>query len=197
MIVDKKLIRLACTNSLFKGVPENELRSFIKPKNFFTVEDGKIIYSPDNETKEIYLIVEGEVKIKFSEARKVEHKFILDFFGEGEILKESNRVSSAVVNKNSILYKITTEELKLLTNQKPVIMSNLNKEENIAQEEYKNFILPDTQEQNAFDFTDGVIDATETIPFHEEEVANELSDEDLNAILEEQMNKRNTNIKFK
>jgi CRP-like cAMP-binding protein len=194
MIVDKELIRLAGTNSLFKNLSENEVKSIIKPKNFYSAAEGKIIYAPGNEASEIYLIVEGEVKIKFSETRKVEHKIILDFFGEEEIMKNSQRISSAVVNKSSILYKIATEELKYITERLPVIQRNLSKEVNNAHNEDKNYLQPDATHHNTFDFANGVIDdSIETINFKEEERTVELSDEDLNTILEEKLNKKNMN----
>jgi hypothetical protein len=48
------------TNSLPKGIPESEW--FASTEEFCFVEEGEIIYSPDDETKEMYLIVEERKK---------------------------------------------------------------------------------------------------------------------------------------
>jgi len=65
MIVDEQLFRLLKTNTLFRGVSLTILKPYFKPKNFFQVKDGEIIYNNDSDATELYLVVEGEVKLKF------------------------------------------------------------------------------------------------------------------------------------
>ena len=84
MIVDGERIRLLKTNGLFKGIPESTLKPYMKPKYFFEVKEGEIIYVCGDETSELFLIVEGEVKIKSSGTGSVRHKYLSDFFGEEE-----------------------------------------------------------------------------------------------------------------
>ena len=59
MIVDGERIRLLKTNSLFKGISETILKPYLKPKYFFEVKEGEIIYTAGDGTTELFLIVEG------------------------------------------------------------------------------------------------------------------------------------------
>jgi CRP-like cAMP-binding protein len=79
------------------------------------VKEGEIIYVCGDETSELFLIVEGEVKIKFSSSGNVNHKYLSDFFGEDEILNSSERISSAIANTDCILFRISSTELKQLS----------------------------------------------------------------------------------
>jgi len=127
MIVNQELVKMVGSNTLFKGIPKEFLKNNIKPKNYFGVKEGTIIYTKGDESTELYLIVEGEVKIKFCEKNKVEHRFITDFFGENELLNKDKRASHAVANHDSILYTINSEELHNLIQQQSKISENLNK----------------------------------------------------------------------
>ena len=128
MIVDGERIRLLKTNGLFKGISESFIKPYLKPKHFFEVKEGEILYVCGDETNELYLIVEGEVKIKFScnGESNVKHKYLSDFFGEDEILNGSERISSAVANADCILFRISTSELKQLSSSNKKITDNLN-----------------------------------------------------------------------
>lgn len=134
-------LKLVQPNSLFGSVQESSLKSFIKPKNFFTVKEGTLIYSFDDEAKNIYLVIEGEVKIKFCDKRGIIYKCIFDFFGEKEILEKTNRVSFAIANKDCKLYRIEAEELSSLSKDNNI---KLNKVFNANCEE-----LPECLEQLA------------------------------------------------
>ena len=130
MIVNQELVKMVGSNTLFKGISKEFLKTFIRPKNYFGVKEGTIIYNRGDESTDLYLIVEGEVKIKFCDSNKVEYRFITDFFGENEILNNSERTSYAVANHDCILYSIKAEELKSLSNQQRIIETNLNKKNN-------------------------------------------------------------------
>jgi CRP-like cAMP-binding protein len=127
MIVNQELIKMVSANTLFKGVSKDFLKSFIRPKNYYGVKEGTIIFSKEDESTNLYLIVEGEVKIKFCDKNKVEHRYITDFFGEEEILKKVKRESHAVANNDCILYSIKAEELESLTQLHGIIGNNLSK----------------------------------------------------------------------
>ncbi len=130
MIVNQELVKMVGSNTLFKGISKEFLKSIIKPKNYFGVKEGTIIYSKGDESTDLYLIVEGEVKIKFCGENKVEHRFITDFFGEDELFSKVKRSSHAVANHDSILYTINSEELQNLIHQHSKIEENLNKNNN-------------------------------------------------------------------
>ncbi|MGB5530933.1 MAG: cyclic nucleotide-binding domain-containing protein [Ignavibacteriaceae bacterium] len=127
MIVDQDLLKLVKTNEMFKAVPESFLKSFIKPKNFVFVKEGTLIYSFDDESSDFYLIVEGEVKMKFCDQNNIERRYLLDFFGEKEILDGSNRASFVIAEKDCTLYKIDAETFKDLMTNNQTIADNVNK----------------------------------------------------------------------
>ena len=129
MIVNQELVKMVGSNTLFKGIPKDFLKTVIKPKNYFGVKEGTIIYTKGDESTDLYLIVEGEVKIKFCDKNKIKHRFITDFFGEDELLNKDKRASHAVANHDSILYTINSEELNNLIQQQSKISENLNKKD--------------------------------------------------------------------
>lgn len=132
MMLNQNYLKLVQPNLLFNSVSESFLKTFIKPKNFFAAKEGTIIYSFDDEAKDIYLVIEGEVKIKFCDNRSIIYKTFSDFFGEKEILEKTNRVSFAIANKDCKLYRIEAEELSSLCKDKTVALNkvfNENREE--------------------------------------------------------------------
>ncbi len=150
MIVDKDLQIMATSNSLFNGVSKEQIRSFIKSKNFFQVEDGHILFTKEEPANEIYLVIEGEIKIKYSDRKKIEYKYITDFFGEEAIKKQQNRQATAVANKTSVLYKITSDELNNFVNEITKVKENLLSKNsditNILIDE--NHVIPDDLTKN-------------------------------------------------
>jgi CRP-like cAMP-binding protein len=155
MIVDGERVRLLGTNSLFKGVSKSFLKPFLKPKYFSEVKEGEIIYVCGDEASEIFLIVEGEVKIKFScndndndnengngnGNVNVKHKYLSDFFGEDEILNGCERTSSAVANTDCVLFKMNSAELKQLSSSDKKITDNL-KGKDVVEDEVNNDMNP-------------------------------------------------------
>lgn len=141
MIVDQDLLRLVKTNEMFKAIPESFLKSFIKPKNFLFVKEGTLIYSFDDESSDFYLIVEGEVKIKFCDQSDIERRYLLNFFGEKEILDGSKRSSFVIADKDCTLYKIDAETFKDLVANNQTIADNLNRVEKVESEDLKTVSL--------------------------------------------------------
>ncbi len=125
MMLNQNYLKLVQPNSLFISVSESFLKSFIKPKNFFTAKEGTLIYSFDDEAKDIYLVIEGEVKIKFCDNRSIMYKYSSDIFGEKEILEKTKRVSFAIANKDCKLYRIEAEELDSLSKDNNVILNKV------------------------------------------------------------------------
>ena len=132
MMLNQNYLKLIQPNSLFSSVSESYLKSFIKTKNFVTAKEGTLVYSFDDQAKDIYLVIEGEVKIKFCDNRSIIYKTFSDFFGEKEILDKTNRVSFAIANKDCKLYRIEAEELNSLSKDNNVTLNkvfNENREE--------------------------------------------------------------------
>lgn len=139
MIVDQDQLKLLKRNSLFNSVNQSFVDSFIKPKNFLTVKEGTLLYSCEDDSTEMYLIAEGEVKIKFCDQRNIEFRFLLDFFGEKEIMDKTKRVSFAIANKECILYKISEEEINSVISSYDIILNNLMK---VIPEEQMDYLEP-------------------------------------------------------
>jgi len=125
MIVDVHLIKLLTRNVLFHSVNQSFVDTFINVKNFFVAKEGTLLYSYTDDSTSVFLIVEGEVKIKFPDG--IKYKYLLDFFGEKEILDNSPRKSCAITNKECILYRISCDELNSLILDYPIIQNNFKK----------------------------------------------------------------------
>ena len=197
MLVNKESLKLLYENVLFKGASKNFLKSFLKPKNFIKVTDGEIIYNGGEETSEVFLIVEGEVKIKYCIDRTIEYKILFDFFGEAEILAKSKRNSSAVANSECVLYKMSIAELKLLSAGERTINDNLHKKDGDEISRSSESVTPDlgtfidpgdnTEEADILDFDQ----------MQEEEIFEALSDEELDTIVERQKSRHELDDAFK
>jgi CRP-like cAMP-binding protein len=153
MIVDQEQLRFLKRNTLFKGASKTYLNLIIKPKNYFKVKEGEVIYSCGEEAFGLYLILMGEIKIKFCNERKKEHRFnrryLTDFFGESEVLDESKRNSSAVADKDCILYKISSTELKSLISVNQTLYNNLKKKEKIENDEFQEIVKLTPEDLNS------------------------------------------------
>ncbi|MCW9096464.1 MAG: hypothetical protein OQJ93_03665, partial [Ignavibacteriaceae bacterium] len=72
-------------NKLFYGVNESARTSFFDQKEIKEAKEGALIYRTGNESNAIYLIIRGEVRIKFSTNNYFINRMFNDFFGEKEI----------------------------------------------------------------------------------------------------------------
>ena len=125
MFENLKLKRFATLNTLFKGMEKPQIKQIIKSKNLKIFEEGTLIYKQNDDSTNLYLITDGEVKLKYCDGHKGEMKFLLDFFGEKEIIENTKRNSVAVAEKKCVLYEIPLKELKSLIQQTPCIRKNL------------------------------------------------------------------------
>ena len=105
-------------NALFKEVSDTNINFNFNPKDFIEIGEGEIIYQSGDSSDYVYLVIEGEIKLKISGGSS--SSFILrksnnDFFGEKEVQENSVRKSSAVADKNSLLYIIRKIDLNSMT----------------------------------------------------------------------------------
>ena len=101
-MAQNKLFDLIKTNRLFSRISVSDLKLNASTKDFHSFQDGDIIFQTGDSADTIYLLVEGEVKIKHAQAvdgQRVFEKAKDDFFGETEFLAQAPRTSSAVANK--------------------------------------------------------------------------------------------------
>src|SRR3972149_5622031 len=117
------------TNLLFKDVDQSIISSIFDSKNFRAEKEGELIFQAGAERKWLYLVLEGQIKLKFygtmggiSPFKKGKNEFL----GEQEILEGTTRISSAVVDTDCILYLISKEALLDLTSKYKIILRNLS-----------------------------------------------------------------------
>ncbi|MGB5531185.1 MAG: GAF domain-containing protein [Ignavibacteriaceae bacterium] len=120
-------IRDIKNNKLFTGVNESVLNSFFDPKEIKEAREGAIIYRTGNESSAIYLIIRGEVRIKFSTNNYFINRIFNDFFGEKEFVEQTKRISSSLAFSNLTYYRIDKAVFNKLVAKHPIINENLRK----------------------------------------------------------------------
>ena len=113
------------SNNLFKGVDFSSLSFPFDVKNFEELKEGDLIYSAGQPANFIYLLIEGEVKVKLTSVKRLFFKSSNDFFGESEVLGNTVRNSSALANGDCVLYKIESTLLSKLLNDSSSLRANL------------------------------------------------------------------------
>lgn len=124
-------------NKLFGGVKESIIEEFFKQDNFNIVDEGNVIYQTGDNTKFIYLLLSGDVKIKYSGTYYISNKILNEFFGEKEIFEGTRRKSAAVANSRCLLYRIEKKTFKKLLNQNSTIHANIKKHGELTLPEIK------------------------------------------------------------
>jgi CRP-like cAMP-binding protein len=112
-------------NILFNGVKTNSLPVNLNGKLYEDFKEGEIIYESGDESNFVYLIISGKVKIKENGVKKLVYRRENEFFGEKEIIKKSNRFSSAMAETDSTLYKISKQDFKSLLEKLPAVKQNI------------------------------------------------------------------------
>jgi len=116
------------SNILFSGMDASTIKVSVNQKDVLNINEGDIIFQNTGPADRIYLLLEGEVKIKYStvvEGQKIFIKHPGDFFGEAEYLEGIARRSSAVAQINSLIFVLKKKELDDLIAKHPAILTNL------------------------------------------------------------------------
>lgn len=114
-------------NKLFLGINETALSVFFDPKEIKEAREGSIIYRTGNESNAIYLVIRGEVRIKFSANNYFINRMFNDFFGEKEFMEGTKRISSSLAFSNLTYYRIDRTVFNKLVARYPIIDENLRK----------------------------------------------------------------------
>ena len=117
------------SNDLLKGVDFLSINFPFDAKNFEELKEGDLLYSAGQPANFLYLLIEGEVKVKLTSIKRLFFKSSNEFFGESEILEDTDRNSSALANSNCTLYKIEKNVLNRLLNESPALRLNLLNEQ--------------------------------------------------------------------
>jgi len=125
MAVDKS-IRDLSNNRLFTGVKETIVASFFDPKEIKEAREGEILYKTGDAGNSIFVIVKGQVKVKFPSQGYVASKIHNDFFGEKEFAEETKRISSAMAFSRLVYYKIDRHTFGKLVRKSSLVEENLN-----------------------------------------------------------------------
>ena len=114
-------------NKLFTGVKESALTTFFDQKEIKEAREGEIIYRTGDQSNALYLIIKGEVRVKFPTNSYVANKIYNDFFGEKEFVEDTKRISSAMAFSKLIYYRIEKSSFNSLIKKNPAIEENLEK----------------------------------------------------------------------
>lgn len=101
-----KSIESIKSNELFKGLDFATLNIPFDAKNFLEFKEGDLIYSSGQPSDFVYLLINGEVKVKLNSVKRLFFKSPNEFFGETEVMQKESRNSSALANSDCLVYKI-------------------------------------------------------------------------------------------
>ncbi len=113
-------------NKFFAGVNDSVINTLFKPKYFKDVKEGEIIYQSGDSADCLYILLRGDVKIKFHSHHHKSDKIFNDFFGEKELIEKTRRISSAVANSKCLLYLIDEKIFDALISKSEVIKNNID-----------------------------------------------------------------------
>ena len=122
------------SNDLFKRVDFLSINFPFDAKNFEELKEGDLIYSAGQPANFIYLLIEGEVKVKLASIKRLFFKSPNEFFGESEILGDTDRNSSALANSNCTMYKIEKSLLNRLLNESSALRLNFLSEHKVDED---------------------------------------------------------------
>ncbi|MCL6494148.1 MAG: cyclic nucleotide-binding domain-containing protein, partial [Ignavibacterium sp.] len=132
-------------NILFNGIKANSLPVNLNGKLYEDFKEGEIIYESGDESNFVYLIVSGKVKIKENGVKKLVYRRENEFFGEKEIIKKSNRLSSAMAETDSTLYKISKQDFESLLKNLPAVKQNIIDFANLTEDDFNSVELKPEQ----------------------------------------------------
>ncbi len=127
-----KTIELIKSNDLFKGLDFDSLKIPFDAKNFLEFKEGDLIYSSGVPSDFVYLIINGEVKVKLNSLKRLFFKSPNEFFGETEVLQNEPRSSSVLANNDCLIYKMDAAFFLKLHSESPsfgINLTNDNKNE--------------------------------------------------------------------
>ena len=139
-----KTIESVKANDLFKGLDFDSLNIPFDAKNFIEFKEGDLIYSSGQPSDFAYLLIDGEVKIKLNAIKRLFFKSPNEFFGETEVLQNESRNSSAVANKDCLIYKIEENLFNKFHNESSSLSAAALPEE--KQESIENPVIPPVAE---------------------------------------------------
>ncbi len=162
-----KLIDTIKANKLFENVPPDDIKLNFNQKDVLNFREGDIIFQTGDAADQLFLLLEGEVKIKYVapiDGQRIFEKSKGDFFGEKEFMEQAARRSSAVANKAVSVFVLGRKEINdLIAKHRPILnsiqrldptrndLSDYNTSKEIYSEELSNLLkTTDTLEPFAY-----------------------------------------------
>jgi signal transduction histidine kinase len=178
-------------NKFFAGVNESEIDTYFKPECFKDVMEGDILYQSGDSADYLYLLLRGDVKIKFPSRNYISSKIFNAFFGERELIDESRRISSAIANSKCLLYLIDEKTFNALLSKSEIIKNNIDnygdveipEAESVSNSEFK---FSDNSEPNSFRTTNSPEEEQSNIVTEEIENNAESISHTITEIIEEE-----------
>lgn len=102
--------------TVFNGFTDDEVKDIISVIRKETYEAGETLFEEDDEGDDLYLLIEGEVKILKKDEHKLFHVNLVrlkspDIFGEISFLNSSVRSSTVETSKSTTLLILSKKEL--------------------------------------------------------------------------------------
>ena len=120
-----KFPRELTRNKLLAGVDEAVINTIFDSRELKEKREGEIIYRTGDDSRGIFLLLNGEVRVKYSSNNYVSKKQPNDFFGEKELIENTPRISSAVAFSKVYYYRIDQNIFKKLVAKNPAFNNNV------------------------------------------------------------------------
>jgi len=112
-------------NKLLAGVDEAVINTIFDPRELKEKREGEIIYRTGDNCSGIFLLLKGEVRVKYSSNNYVSKKQSNEFFGEKELIENTRRISSAVAFSRVYYYQINKDIFNKLIQKNSVFNRNI------------------------------------------------------------------------
>ncbi len=115
-------------NKLFQNIDINQLNLNDIQGSLITVKEGQIIFKEGETAGDLFLIVSGKVNVLKEKVLGKPKSFVFKkgtFFGEEDLLENTNRSSTAAALCDSYLLKFSKNEFENLKNQSKQVTENI------------------------------------------------------------------------
>lgn len=123
-----KNLSLIIKNKLFLGINENSIKFNFDENELIKFKEGDVIFKKEDSSEEFYLLISGNVKLKFpvpDGVATIENKNKNDYFGEKEFFENTPRKSSAVAETDCTIFRIKRNDYNQLISLHSEIKNNL------------------------------------------------------------------------
>jgi hypothetical protein len=145
-------------NKLFSGV--YDINFNFKEKNYLELKEGDVVFSRGDKSENMYLLIQGRIKLKTYENPRQPKVYLVgknEFFGEKELLDKTNRNSSAVAEKDTVLFSIGYKDfIKLASTHKKI-------HENLSEKKYEEVVAPTRKSEYKEDIFKRILNEAEPV----------------------------------